>query len=177
MLLSETVSHMQIIKPLLKNVNNLELSIFISHIQNPQGNSSPPLPPILYYIQKLGIAILSQEGVECLWQDSGDCGTAWGFDGLIVTVEMGQLFATTSSSGLKLLVDLRSPPWSSSPPQSSDPDSALLHSAKSTLDGRDTRVVAASSQFTQESLLLVRLEPGSSSRKPLRADGSRNTGW
>lgn len=92
-------------------------------------------------------------------------------------MKMGQLFATTSSSGSQLLEDLRSPPWSSSPPQSSDPDSALLHSAKSTLDGRDTRVVAASSQFTQESLLLVRLEPGSSGSKPLCADGGRDTGW
>ena len=53
-----------------------------------------------------------------------------------------------------------SPPWSSSPPQGTDPDTAsLLHGAQSTLDCLDADGVVAGSHLTKESPDVVGLQP------------------
>lgn len=57
-------------------------------------------------------------------------------------------------------MDSRSPPWASSPPGSTNPDTRLLHRAQATLDSRNADVVGSSSNLTEEALEVVGLEPG-----------------
>jgi len=96
-----------------------------------------------------------QEGLECLWQDPRDRRTAGGFDALEVV----------------------SPPRSSTPVNKANPHATLLHTAKSTLDGRNASVVRASAHLSKDTLEVVLLEPVSCCADAFSTDGGRDTGW
>ena len=68
------------------------------------------------------------------------------------------------------------PPWASSPPESTDPNTGLLHGAKSTLDSGDTSRVGTGTELTQESLEVVILEPLSSSLETFSTDCGGDAG-
>lgn len=67
-----------------------------------------------------------------------------------------------------------SPPWTSSPPESTEPDTALLHVAQCTIDGLDTLVIGSSANFSKDGLEAMSLEPLCGSGKTLNTNSGRD---
>lgn len=67
------------------------------------------------------------------------------------------------------------PPWASSPPGETEPDTRLLHRANGTLHSGDASGVGASTHLTKESLEIVLLEPIRGNLKTFSANGGGDT--
>ena len=75
------------------------------------------------------------------------------------------------------IVNIISPPWSTTPPKSSQPDIGIArHIRQHIRDGTITLIIGAAGKLAEDTLLVVGLQPGGSSSETLGADGGRDAG-